>query len=87
MPTVIVKDHVQDPESFEAFLRGTHEVDDVVAYRLTSTFPEQVVFAEELEDASKDELVQTANEAGVEVGPDDTKGDVAKKLRSGTSKK
>lgn len=86
MPTVIVKDHVQDPVSFLSYLRGTYEVDDVVSYRLTSTFPEQVVLAEDLQDASKDELVQTANEAGVEVDPDDTKGDVAKKLRSSAKK-
>ncbi len=60
MPTVVAKNHVRDPETGETYLRGTHEVDDVVAYRLTSEHPENVVDASDLEGASKTELVDAS---------------------------
>jgi hypothetical protein len=77
MPTVVVKNHVRDSGTGETFLRGSHEVDDVQAYRLTSEHPENVVDAD---SENKESLVEAARDAGVEVKASDSKSDVAKKL-------
>ena len=77
MATVVVKNHVRDPQTGQTYLRGVHEVDDIVAYSLTSAHPEDVTDAQ---TASKEELTEAATEAGADVKASDSKKDVAKKL-------
>lgn len=78
--SVLVKNHVRDPETGETYLRGSHEVDEVTAYRLTSSHPENVSDANEVASLKKSELVEVAEDLGIQVEDSDTKDDLAKKL-------
>ncbi len=79
---VLVKNNVRDPESYQVYLRGVHEVDEVTEASLLSMGSENVVSAEEMFGASsdKEQMTEAARAVGVEVAETDTKEDVAAKV-------
>ena len=79
---LLVKEHVRDPGSMETVYRGVGDYDPEVAYRLLSAHSGTVeeLDAESLESKNKDEVVQVAKAAGVEVDPSDKKEDIARQV-------
>jgi pyruvate/2-oxoglutarate dehydrogenase complex dihydrolipoamide acyltransferase (E2) component len=62
--TLLMKEHVRDPETFETFLAGPHDVEDEQAERLLSYHAGRV---EEVEAVATEAAAETARESGVDL--------------------